>query len=75
MVQGCRVLGVEIDHGSEIQSFRGRDRLWFRYTVLGVETDRSWFRDTEFLGIEIDHGSGIQSLRGRDRSWFRDTEF
>ena len=45
MVQGYRVLGVDIDHGSGIQSlgvemdhgsgiqnFRGRDRSWFKDT-------------------------------------------
>jgi len=36
MVLGYRVLGVETDYGSGIQSFRGRDR--------------SWFWDTEFKG-------------------------
>ena len=32
MVPEYRVLGVETDHGSGIQSFRGRDRSWFRDT-------------------------------------------
>ena len=32
MVQGYRVLGVEIDHGSGIQSFRGRDKSLLRDT-------------------------------------------
>ena len=32
MVQGYRVLGVEMDHGSGIQNFRGRDRSWFKDT-------------------------------------------
>jgi len=62
MVQGYRILGVEIDHGSGIHSFRGRDRY---IMVQGYRV----------LGVEIDDGSGMQSFRSRDRSWFRDTLF
>ena len=48
MVQGYRVLGIGINYGSGVRSFRGRDR------VLGVEINYG-------SGVEKDHGSGIQS--------------